>query len=103
MNLFLDIGRQHWLAVVLIVLGLALIGVALFRRWKNRPMVSWLVLAGIPILLGIGGAFLSSTIFPGWLIGISLLVLFGMLLFLVMSGNWWTPLGWSMAVLLLIG
>jgi uncharacterized membrane protein len=94
---------RHWLAGVLVVVGL-LLGALLLLRWRRRGDWSLSLLLGSAGcgLLGVGGLALPAA-WAWWLTVAVLAVWFGMLLVLVLSGHWWAPLGYTAGGLALLG
>src|SRR5262245_2228951 len=93
----------HWFGLLLLAIG-AFLGVLSVWGPSRRKSPSFpLLLAGAAFgLTGLGGLLLPSE-FGLWLGGAALGVLFCMLLVVIVTGNWWAPLGYGMGAILLLG
>jgi uncharacterized membrane protein len=88
--------ETHWLALALLVVGLGLGGIALWRRrQKGASWFDWLVMAGSLVLLGAGGLGLAESFdLSVWLAAIAVTVLLVLLGIVIVSGNWSALLGY---------
>src|SRR5205823_6427645 len=81
-----------WLPGLLFAAGLAALAVWLRRRSGGVSASGWLVLAGAGILTGLGGLTMPANI-GFWLALVAGALLFGKFVWLVITGQWLTPLG----------
>src|SRR5437868_3713306 len=91
----------HWFAELLLAVALVL-GIFLLRR-RGTPAAFGLLLVGAAFALtGLGGLVVPED-WAFWLCMGTAAVLFVMLLVVVVTGQWWSPLGYGVGGLLLLG
>src|SRR5262245_41647954 len=93
----------HWFGVLLVAVGLVL-GGFLLATWLRRKTWSLpLLLTGAAALLvGLGTLTLPTEI-GLWVGGAAFVALFGMLLVLIITGNWSAHAGYASGAVLLLG
>src|SRR5260370_32842345 len=104
MNPFVEyLQSGHWLAFLMLMLGLLPLAGAVWRRWRGHPWSLPMLLTGSALsLLGLGGfEFISANVglFAAAVIASFLVT---MLVVVIVTGLWWAPLGYGLGALLLI-
>src|SRR3954453_21549059 len=102
MGRLLELFGVVWLPGLLFAAGLAAGAVWLRRRSDGAPAWGWLVLGGTGMLAGLGGLTLPSGV-AFWLAVAAGVLLFAKLVFLVITGHWYAPLGAAFGGLLVLG
>lgn len=93
--------QSHWLALLL--LGIAGLWLVLCALRRSRLLTPALVpIAGL-MVLGVGGTGFLGSDAAMWLAIASATMLFAMLVFVVVSGQWWAPAGYALLAILLVG
>jgi uncharacterized membrane protein len=129
MNQLLEHLTDHWFAGLLLLAALVAAGLHLFLRKSAEPPFRILsLLAALALALASVGGFLFSWWFGirlhlgegrildfggevlghpvpvvAWLMPLAMVVFFGMLLVVFLSGKWWAPLGYAVAAVLMLG
>src|SRR5436305_10913687 len=80
---------EHWFAG-LVFLAAVVAGLAVLWR-RGRPSVAPFILPAAGAAFGLGGLVLANDAAP-WVAGGAAVVLFGMLVWLVLTGQWLAPL-----------
>jgi uncharacterized membrane protein len=94
---------ENWFACVWGALALVLSIVAVLLR-PLRPaaaMALW-ILGAVGALMALGGLVLPFY-WASWTLAVPVVVLFGMVLVVIVTGRWWAPLGYSVGGLALVG
>jgi len=93
----------RWLGLTLVVAALLLGAVLLvLKRRRQEWSLPLLALAGAVALAGVGGLALPP--FPGMIVALAGLgTLFGLLLWVILTGQWWPPLALVTAAVLFLG
>jgi len=104
MGQVLDYLQVHSLAVTLLGLG-ALLGICLIvEQWRRKTWSATLLLSSASLgLLGLGGLLLGASSWVPWAASAAAACLFLMLAVVVLTGNWWAPLGYTVGAVLLLG
>ncbi len=97
-----DFLTTHWLAMILGVLGLVLVGAVVLRRQTRFWQSGWFVVGGAALLVGAGGLCLPAD-WAFWITIAALTALFLQLSVLVVFGEWRASLGFSVAAMLGVG
>jgi uncharacterized membrane protein len=93
----------NWFGLVLLAVGAVLGALLLTGHARRKTWSLPLLLTGAAFaLLGLGGLVLPVEV-GLWLGGAALAVLFGMLLVVIITGQWWAPLGYAVGALALLG
>jgi uncharacterized membrane protein len=108
--------QSHWLALLLLAVGLVLAALVLLLRQQKRAwplsLILWsffFLLLGIgglelfPSLLRAAGLEVNSEILAAWIAGVTLAALAIMAVVVITTGHWFAPLGYSVGALLLLG
>src|SRR4051794_29458011 len=91
---------EHWFAA-LVLLAAASAGGAVWWR-KGRAWAASMLLPAAGVAFGLGGLALANDAAP-WVVGGATAVLFGMLVWLVLSGQWLAPLAAGLGAIALFG
>src|SRR4051794_11151398 len=91
-----------WLPGLLFAAGLAAVAVWFRRRSAGTPAWSWLLVGSACALAGLGGLTLPSAV-AFWLAVAATGLLFAKLVFLVVTGHWYAPLGFMYGGFVLFG
>jgi uncharacterized membrane protein len=103
MNQATEFLTGNWFSLVLLLLSLGTGGALLQVRRRRQSWSIGLLLLGATLgLMGLGGLSLPFE-WALWVGGVSLAVLFGMLLVVIVSGSWSAVLGYILGGLLLLG
>jgi uncharacterized membrane protein len=105
MTRLLELLGALWLPVVLLVVGLGLLAVGLWRRSEASGRAwGWLILGGAVAAAGLGGIVLPAEA-GFWVAFVALVLLFGKLIALVLTSHWiaWLAAALSAAALFGLG
>jgi uncharacterized membrane protein len=102
MGRMLELLEAVWLPSLLVVAGLAALAVWLRRRSDGVSAWSYLILGGAGAAAGLGGLTLPSEV-GFWIAVIAGALLFAKLVLLVITGQWYAPLGAFLGGVTLIG
>ena len=101
MNQALEFIADKWFSLALLVLAVVCAGLLLYWRLRRQSWSLSLLLVGAALAcVAIGGLVIQFEV-ALWMGGGLLLVLFGMLLVVIITGSWWAPLGYFVGTLLL--
>jgi len=100
----LDYLQVHSFTAALLGLGVFLGAFLLVGRRRRKTWSLPLILSCAAVgLLGVGGLLLAPTDWAVWIASVAAACLFVMLAMVVLTGNWWAPLGYVVAAVLLLG
>src|SRR5712692_2607073 len=99
-----DLLSTHWFAAVLLVSALLAGGwVFVLRRRRGALSIPLLLITAVLALLGVGGFALPDWWWGLWLTVGAVFTFVVMFFVLVLTGKWWTPLGYAAGALLFFG
>ncbi|HEV3237093.1 MAG TPA: vWA domain-containing protein, partial [Gemmataceae bacterium] len=95
MSQAVEFASTNWFAAFLVVFSLLLAALlAAFGRSRTNHLTAWLILCACIGSIGLGGLVIPGD-WAMWLGAGSLVLMFGMILVLLVSGRWWAPLAWA--------
>src|SRR5690349_3523963 len=102
MGRMLELLGVVWLPGLLLLAGLAALALGLRRRSEGGRPWGWLAAGGALTSLGLGGLAVGSEV-GFWVATAAALLLFGLVIWLVLSGQWYAPVAAALGVALGLG